>query len=155
MSGSSALERGAAATAGAPDRVSSKGSDELLPLKWTGTLPPATAPGREIQIYLSSAFDVQFGSAVTTLLRGLSRERDFLGYQLDHALGNIPDEEYEEIAAEFLAYKETRSKEDTTRLLTTIGRHVDLSEFGAEFFATALDCSLHVILEIFEELSRA
>lgn len=40
-------------------------------------------------------------------IQGLLKIRDFLGLQLDHAWGNITDEDFEERAQEYLAVKET------------------------------------------------
>lgn len=82
------------------------------------------------------------------VLQAYVRSRDFMGLQLDHAFGNIDDEEFNQRAETYLAHHETRTKEDAARLLSVLASCVDIRQFDPEFLSHALDASLDDVLSI-------
>jgi len=87
----------------------------------------------------------------TEIIERLLDNRDFLCLQLDHAYGNIPDEEFEELSEPYL--KEHRNldhenlRQRVLALLKNIPRH-----FDAETISTVFDCSLEQAEQIIESI---
>lgn len=73
----------------------------------------------------------------------LIRNREFLGYQLNHANGGMDDDQLEEIAAEYLVERHY-TDEDLHARLVVLKQLV--GELDPEVAATMLECSLEQVL---------
>lgn len=61
-----------------------------------------TITTEEFGIRVVAVWEQRYGTVIDETITGLLRIRDFLGLQLDHALGNITDEDFEKQAEEYL-----------------------------------------------------
>lgn len=84
---------------------------------------------------------VEMLRAARSAIRALADERDFLGYQLSHAHGSIDDEQYEEIADQYLPQSARFNERDA--LKTAISLMILVPERAdSDFIAAACRCDV-------------
>lgn len=80
-------------------------------------------------------------ASVKRAIEGLLRIRDFMGLQLNHAWGNMTDEEFNEASEEYLSRQETANKESVERDVRRLLAIVDL-KLDSETISDIFDCTL-------------
>jgi hypothetical protein len=86
--------------------------------------------------------DVRY--ACTELIKGFATTRDFLGYQLGHALGNISNESFDAVTDFYLSSRKPREAADATRIITTLKAVCDVP-LDANMIADVLDADPVVV----------
>ena len=95
--------------------------------------------------YLSDEFHQKYITGIlsiikpvlTTVITSLLKSLDFLGYQLDHALGNISDDVFAEVSKKYLIPPQSINKDDLKRQITILQ------------LASSIDYDTEIIAEIF------
>jgi len=84
---------------------------------------------------------------------GLLKSRDFLGYQLDHALGNIDDESFNDIKNRFLVEKDKYQEHDLMRQIKLL-QFLTLNNLDADTIEEIFNCELDDAEKALDALNR-
>lgn len=99
--------------------------------------------------YLSDEFHQQYITGIfsiikpvlTTVITSLLKSLDFLGYQLDHALGNISHDVFEEVSKKYLIPPQSINKDDLKKQITILQLASSI-EYDIEIIAEIFNCDV-------------
>jgi len=105
--------------------------------------------GKKLQVFsvdeLNHVYFYSFLSRVSPLLNkafsGLLKSRDFLGYQLDYALGNIGEDLFNQIKTKYLAKKEKYTEQDLKNQVVLL-QNLTSHTFDADTIEDIFNCEL-------------